>query len=142
MANVQVQGRVGLDVKLNLVKLGEQTGLSKSALIEELLGQALSGQDSELATTFLIPKLEAMVEVAVGRHFEHLAKLQTRAAIDANTSVTLLMGLYQLLNPKADDAALHQIQQGARRMAYDSLTRRSTEVEALLSADVPARPAC
>ncbi|WP_221091370.1 hypothetical protein [Deinococcus aquaedulcis] len=137
MAKVRVQTRVGPDVKAALLEIMETTGLKESELIEELIIQGLSEQKSELATTFLMPKLDALVDAAMEKHVGRLAKLQARAALNASTNTQILLGLYGLLNPKADENTLRQVHQGARKLAYDSLMRQNKEVEALLSALAP-----
>ncbi|MXV21661.1 hypothetical protein, partial [Deinococcus xianganensis] len=95
MRRPKVQSRVSQDVKLAIENLMEKTGLSESALVEELLVQALSEQDTELATTFLVPKLEAMMDKAMDQYFQRTSKLQARAALQATMNTQLLLAMYQ-----------------------------------------------
>lgn len=134
MRRPKVQSRVSQDVKLAIEKLMEKTGLSESALVEELLVQALSEQDTELATTFLVPKLEAMMDKAMDQYFQRTSKLQARAALQATMNTQLLLAMYQVMHPKADESILRQVLQESRRIAHDSMTRRNKDVEAVLDA--------
>lgn len=82
----------GVVERLN--ELARKQRLSRSRLTEELIEQALSEVDSELATTFLIPKLERVIADALDRGLSSFRSLQARSAreamIAADTSVNVL----------------------------------------------------
>lgn len=74
--------------------LARAQNLSVSRMMDELLEQALAEVDSELATTFLVPKLERVIADALERSLSDFRSLQARSAreamIAADTSVNVL----------------------------------------------------
>ncbi|MBB5235973.1 hypothetical protein [Deinococcus budaensis] len=100
--------------------LARSQDLSVARMIDELLEQALAEVDSELATTFLVPKLERVIQEALDKSLSDFRSLQARSAreamIAADTSVNVLG---RLLGFTPDDVVAYREEMWRR--SYQSL---------------------
>ena len=133
MTRVKVQSRISPDIYVALERLAKANDLTVSAVIEELLVQALREQESELAASFLMPKLEDMLNGLMKKHVDRLAKLMARAAIESTIAAKLTLEQYEMLDRRYTGDVKKQLRADAWQEAFGSLKRNTAEAEALLN---------
>ncbi|GEM49915.1 hypothetical protein [Deinococcus cellulosilyticus] len=95
MKKQHVGARVDPNVREKIEKIAQANKLSVSTVVEELLIRALDDQESELAATFLIPKMVTIVDQAMYKHFNRMANLMVRTAMESSISAQMLQEIAQ-----------------------------------------------
>ncbi|PNY79280.1 hypothetical protein CVO96_20425 [Deinococcus koreensis] len=99
-------------------KLASANGLKRSAMVEELLVLALGQQETELASTFLMPRLEGILTGLFDRHLRDLRLVMVHAALESSIASRLTLFKY-----KEDNGYdVHQLS-SLRDQAYKAATR-------------------
>ncbi len=125
-----VGARVEPAVAEQIEKMAASNKVSKSQLVEELLVLALGQQETELASTFLLPRLEGILTGLFDRHLRELRLLMVHAALESSIASRLTLFKYKEDNGY-DMAQLSGLRDQAYRAAGKSLRRKGAKDEDL-----------
>lgn len=138
MAKIPKSVKLDPELVRQIEKVAESAGVSFNSVVEDLLVQGLAEQESEIAASFLVPKIEDVVNLAVTRQFDRLSKLLARTAIESSISARLVLMLYGLGEEERKQGftteALRQLRQEAWAFAFQALKRGNREVMEVLAA--------
>lgn len=93
--------------------------VTRTDVIEELLLHSLEHQDEELASTFLLPRVEAVLTQLFDRHLWSLRSVLVQAAVESTVSSRL-----GLLKFAADNGYAKDQLSELRNQAYQAAVRR------------------
>jgi Ribbon-helix-helix protein, copG family len=114
--------------------MARSNGVSRTQMIEELLLIALEHQESELASSFLMPRLETLLAKLLDRHLWNLRPLMVHAAVESSVASRLIMYKFKQDNG-LNSTQLYSLRDQAYQTAMKSLRRKGVELEPEL--DVP-----
>lgn len=138
MAKVPKSMKLDAELARQIEKLAGSAGVSFNSVVEDLLLQGISEQESEIAASFLIPKIEDVVNAALTRQFDRLGKLMARTAIESSISARLVLVLYSLGEEERrkgfSTQALRQLREEAWAYSFQALRRGNREVMEVLAA--------
>ncbi|WP_281416418.1 ribbon-helix-helix protein, CopG family [Deinococcus aestuarii] len=130
MTRVHVGSRVEEAVAEQIDQMAKSNGISRSQMIEELLVLALGQQETELASTFLMPRLEGILTTLFDRHLGDLRLVMVHAALESTIASRLALFKYREDNGY-DVAQLSGLRDQAYRAAGKSLRRKGVKDEDL-----------
>lgn len=99
-------------------------------MIEELLVLALEQQETELASTFLMPRLEGILTGLFDRHLRDLRLVMVHAALESSIASRLALFKYKEDNGY-DVTQLSNLRNQAYKVAGKSLRRKGVRDEDL-----------
>lgn len=111
-------------------KLAASNGITRSRMIEELLVLALGQQETELASTFLMPRLEGILTNLFDRHLGDLRLLMVHAAVESTIASRLTLFKYKEDNGYGM-SQLSNLRDQAYKAAVKSLRRKGVGDEDL-----------
>lgn len=111
-------------------RLAASNGISRSRMIEELLVLALGQQETELASTFLMPRLEGILTGLFDRHLRDLRLVMVHAAVESNIASRLTLFKYKEDNGY-DVNQLSGLRDQAYKTAVKNLRRKGVKDEDL-----------
>lgn len=111
-------------------KLAASNRISRSRMIEELLVLALGQQETELASTFLMPRLEGILTTLFDRHLGDLRLVMVHAALESTIASRLTLFKYREDNGY-DVTQLSGLRDQAYKAAGKSLRRKGVKDEDL-----------
>ncbi|GHF60788.1 hypothetical protein GCM10017781_41310 [Deinococcus metalli] len=105
-------------------------GITRSQMVEELLVLALGQQETELASTFLMPRLEGILTGLFDRHLRDLRLVMVHAAVESNIASRLTLFKYKEDNGY-DVNQLSGLRDHAYKTAVKNLRRKGVREEDL-----------
>lgn len=130
MARVHVSTRIEPVLCDQIDKLAASNKITRSQMIEELLVLALGQQETELASTFLMPRLEGILTGLFDRHLRDLRLVMVHAAVESNIASRLTLFKYKEDNGY-DVGQLSGLRDQAYKTAVKSLRRKGVSDEDL-----------
>lgn len=134
MAKVQKTVKLDPEIDLQIRRIAQAQRLPYNAVLEELLVQALAEQESELAASFLIPKIQDAVNVAVRQQADRLGKLMARTAIESSIAAHLTLMQFQMMQPERyTPEVLANLRNNSWEQSFLNLKRKNKDAEQVLS---------
>ena len=130
MGTVTLSARVDDTLAEQIDKLAASNGITRSRMIEELLVLALGQQETELASTFLMPRLEGILTNLFDRHLGDLRLLMVHAAVESTIASRLTLFKYKEDNGYGM-SQLSNLRDQAYKAAVKSLRRKGVGDEDL-----------
>lgn len=130
MARVHVTARLEPAVVEQIEKLAKANDMTRSQMVEELLVLALGQQETELASTFLMPRLEGILTTLFDRHLGDLRLVMVHAAMESTIASRLALFKYREDNGY-DVTQLSGLRDQAYKAAGKSLRRKGVKDEDL-----------
>lgn len=130
MGTVTLSARVDDTLAEQVDRLAASNGISRSRMIEELLVLALGQQETELASTFLMPRLEGILTNLFDRHLGDLRLLMVHAAVESTIASRLTLFKYKEDNGYGM-SQLSNLRDQAYKAAVKSLRRKGVGDEDL-----------
>jgi hypothetical protein len=126
MARIHVTSRLLPEIAAQVEKMAQTNGITRSQMIEELLVLALGQQEAELASTFLMPRLEGILVNLFTRHLGDLRLLMVHAALESTIASRLALYKYRADN-EFDQEQLSALRDQAYKTALKSLKRKGIQ---------------
>ena len=104
-------------------KIASANRITRTQAIEELLIHSLENQDEELASSFLLPRLETILVSLFERHLWNLRSMMVQAATEATISSRLSLLKFAADNDYSSDQ-LSELRNQAFRQAVLRLRKR------------------
>lgn len=133
MTKVHRTIRLDSEIHTQIERIAKAQNLPFNVVLEELLLQALSEQESELAASFLIPKVQDTVQAAMQVHVDRLAKLLARTAVESTIGAHLTLLQFQMMDPRYTPEELRKLRNQTWEQAHLSLQRRNKDAEQVLA---------
>ena len=134
MAKQPVTARLEPVLIEQLDKIAEANKITRTQVIEELLLQSLEHQDEELASTFLLPRLEQILITLFDKHLWSLRSLMVLSATESTVASRLNLLKFAADNNYSGDQ-LNELRNQAYRQAVKRVKRRGVQDDELTDSD-------
>lgn len=134
MTTQQVTIRLDSALVEQLDKIAKANKITRTSVIEELLMHQLEHQDEELASTFLLPRVE---EVLIGLFDKHLWSLRTlliQATVESTVSSRLGLLKFAADNGYTKDQ-LSELRNQAYRLAVNRVKKKGVSEEEVIDVE-------
>lgn len=134
MAKKTVTTRLDPVLVEQLDKIAQANKITRTQVIEELLLQSLEHQDEELASTFLLPRIESVLVKLFDQHLWSLRNVMIHSAVEASVSSRLNLLKFAADNGYSGDQ-LNELRNQAYKQAVRRLRKRGVQEDELADAD-------
>lgn len=127
---------VRLDTALidQLDKVAAANKITRTAVVEEMLVQQLGHQDEELASTFLLPRVEQVLVELFDRHLWSLRALLIQATVEATVGSRLGLLKFAADNDYSKDQ-LKELRNQAYRLAVGRIRKKGVAEDEVLDVE-------
>ena len=127
---------IRLDVALvaQLDKIAKANEITRTDVIEEMLMHQLEHQDEELASTFLLPRVEQVLVELFHKHLWSLRTLLVQATVESTVSSRLGLLKFAADNGYTKDQ-VSELRNQAYRMAVGRVKRKGVTDEEVMEAE-------
>ena len=123
MTKQNVTVRLDPALVAQLDKVARANKITRTDVVEELLMHQLEHQDEELASTFLLPRVEKVLVELFDRHLWSLRTVMITSAVEATVSSRLNLLKYAADNGYSGDQ-LNQLRNDAYHRAVQRLRKK------------------
>lgn len=134
MSRQQVTIRLDAALVEQLDKIAKANRITRTDVIEELLVHQLAHQDEELASTFLLPRVEQVLIGLFDKHLWSLRTLLIQAAVESTVASRLGLLKFAADNGYTKDQ-LGELRNQAYRLAVNRVKKKGVTDEEVIDAE-------
>ncbi len=134
MSSQQVTIRLDSALVGQLDKIAQANKMTRTDVIEELLMHQLEHQDEELASTFLLPRVEQVLIGLFDKHLWSLRNLLIQATVESTVSSRLGLLKFAADNGYTKDQ-LGELRSQAYRLAVGRVKKKGVTEEEVIDAE-------